>query len=154
MFLTAHTSAALFIASKIHNPFLGFILGFLSHFVLDFIPHGEDGAIAKKARTHRGMLIRMLYLAIVDMCVASIFLVIFFWQYKPEYYLVYFATIFGSWLPDLAWGSVEIFKIKSLNWIVIFHHKVHDLLDIVYPIKYGLFVQLAFILFMLFLIWY
>ena len=153
MFLTAHTSAALLIATKITNPFLGLVLGILSHFILDFIPHGEDGAIANKAKTHKSMLMSMFYLALVDILIASIFLCIFFWQYQPDHYLIFFVTVFGSWLPDLAWGSVEMFKLKTFNWVVILHHKIHDLLDITYSIKYGLILQAAFIALMLFLIW-
>ena len=50
MFLTAHTSVALLISTKIINPFLGFILGFISHFLVDIIPHGDESIGIKSSK--------------------------------------------------------------------------------------------------------
>ena len=42
MFLTSHATAAVLIAEQIHSPTLAFALGWLSHYLLDAIPHGDD----------------------------------------------------------------------------------------------------------------
>ena len=42
MFLTTHAAAGIFIAEHVHNPYAVFGLAFASHFVLDFIPHGDE----------------------------------------------------------------------------------------------------------------
>ncbi len=41
MVLTSHILAGAAIATRINNPILGFVLAFLSHYFLDFIPHRE-----------------------------------------------------------------------------------------------------------------
>lgn len=41
MILICHLLAGAAIATKVRNPFLGLPLAFLSHYVLDFIPHEE-----------------------------------------------------------------------------------------------------------------
>lgn len=151
MFLTAHTSAAILIASKTSNPILGFILGLLSHFVLDFIPHGEGGLFNDKNKTKEQALFSIAKIAAIDLVVALIFLFSFLHFYQPDNIWVFIWTSFGSWLPDFTWGAIEVFKLKSIYWFLSIHHKAHDLLDIVYPIKYGLFVQFSFIVLMLYL---
>src|SRR3990170_4266992 len=42
MFLTPHVAAAVAIAALVPNPLFAIPLAFLSHFVLDFIPHFDD----------------------------------------------------------------------------------------------------------------
>lgn len=42
MFLTTHAAAGLVIGQYIDNPWAVFSLSFASHFVLDFVPHGDE----------------------------------------------------------------------------------------------------------------
>ena len=42
MFLTTHAAAGIAISHYVHNPWAVFALSFASHFVLDFIPHGDE----------------------------------------------------------------------------------------------------------------
>ncbi len=42
MFLTTHAAAGIFIAHQSENPLVVFLGAFVSHFVLDFIPHGDE----------------------------------------------------------------------------------------------------------------
>ena len=39
MYLTVHGASGLFIGSQVGNPWLAFVLGVVSHFILDMIPH-------------------------------------------------------------------------------------------------------------------
>lgn len=151
MFLTSHTAAAILIATKIQNPFFGFILGLLSHFILDIVPHGEGGLFAGN-QSHRQKLLSLAKLAAVDFLVALILLVSTLYFLKPNNNFIFIATVSGAVLPDFLWGSIELFKLKFLNWFLVLHHRAHDLLDIVYDIKYGLLVQTVFITLCLYLV--
>lgn len=42
MFLTTHAAAGILISHYVQNPYEIFGLSFASHFVLDFIPHGDE----------------------------------------------------------------------------------------------------------------
>lgn len=42
MFLTTHAAAGIAISQHVHDPLAVFALSFASHFVLDFIPHGDQ----------------------------------------------------------------------------------------------------------------
>lgn len=42
MFLTTHAAAGVLISHYVTNPYAVFGLSFASHFVLDFIPHGDE----------------------------------------------------------------------------------------------------------------
>ncbi len=151
MFLTSHTAAAILIATKTQNPFLGFILGLLSHFILDIVPHGEGGLFAG-SKSHKQKLLNLAKLAAIDFLLSVILLISTLYFLKPNNIFIFIATASGAVLPDFLWGSVELFKLKFLNWFLVLHHRLHDLLDIVYDIKYGLLVQLIFIILCLSLI--
>ena len=152
MYLTTHTSIALLIATKIANPFLGLSLGIISHFILDISPHGEEKSVMSSRTSKRQQVWAMFRLASIDAIIAIVFLIVFLWQYQPQNYWLFIVTVFGAWLPDLAWGSIEFFKLKSIAWILKFHHKVHDLISWDYPLVYGLLFQLLFLVFIMTLI--
>ncbi len=42
MFLTTHAAAGIFLSQQFDNPSLVFATSFASHFILDFIPHGDE----------------------------------------------------------------------------------------------------------------
>ncbi len=153
MFLTTHTSAAILIASKVHNPILAIVLGFFSHFVLDAIPHGEGDFFSDPKKSKQQKLLLLAKVAILDLLLASIFLASFLYISQPEKMWVFVLTALAAWAPDFIWGAVELLKLKFIYWFLIFHHKAHDLLDIVYPIKYGLLFQFFFIILMLIFTW-
>ncbi|MBT7553105.1 hypothetical protein HN670_01390 [bacterium] len=152
MFLTTHTSAAILIASKVSNPILVIIFAFLSHFVLDAIPHGEGNFFSDPKKNHHQKMVRFVKAAIIDLLIASIFLFSFLYYVQPDNVWIFIWASLAAWLPDFSWGAIELFKIKSLKWFYIFHHKMHDLLDVVYPMKYGLVFQALFIVSILALI--
>ncbi len=151
MFLTSHTAAAILIATKIQNPYLGFLLGLLSHFILDIVPHGEGGLFAGN-KSHSQKLVSLAKLAAVDFLLSIILLVFTLYFLQPNNNFIFIATMSGAVLPDFLWGSIELFKLKFLNWFLVLHHRLHDLLDIVYDIKYGLLVQAIFIACCLYLV--
>jgi hypothetical protein len=141
MFITPHTSAALWISTKITDPVLAFILGVVSHFIFDIIPHGDeklDEHITDKKEKFK----YVVRIAFVDMTLAAI-LVYFFVSHGPvvDPYVLYPAVL-GTWLPDIAWIGIEYLKLTKLYWYVHFHGKVHNFFDWQYSIVYGVPFQI------------
>lgn len=42
MLLTTHITTSLLFCQDVHNPFLAFVIGLGSHYLLDMIPHGDN----------------------------------------------------------------------------------------------------------------
>ena len=148
MFLTTHTSLALFISTKIMNPFLGFILGFISHFLIDIIPHGDENIGIKSSKlAKKERFIFLGFIGFFDLLLAII-LVYFFLKFSKINNIIVFATVIGSWLPDILWMSIDFFNLKFLNWFLKFHKYMHTLIDYRYSLVYGLFFQISFIIFL------
>ena len=147
MFLTAHTSVALLISTKIINPFLGFILGFISHFLIDIIPHGDEELDQKIISLNRKeKFIFLTLIGLVDLFF-SLILVYFFIKYSTTNNNVIYFTVLGSWLPDILWLSIDFFNVKFLGFFIKFHTYMHTLIDYRYPIIYGIPLQIIFIVF-------
>ncbi len=148
MFLTAHTSLALFISTKIMNPFLGFILGFISHFLIDIIPHGDESIGIKSSKLAKKE--RFIFLGSIGFfdLLLAIILVYFFLKFSKINNIIVFATVIGSWLPDILWMSIDFFNLKFLNWFLKFHQYMHTLINYRYSLVYGLFFQISFIIFL------
>lgn len=68
MLLTTHAAAGILIGHSINNPYAVFGLSFVSHFVLDFIPHGDENLSHDyewkvEKRYRRAILINLVDLA-------------------------------------------------------------------------------------------
>ncbi|MBT4849600.1 hypothetical protein HON36_01985 [Candidatus Parcubacteria bacterium] len=148
MFITPHTSIALWITTKVSDPMEAFIFGVVSHFILDIIPHGDE-SIGEHKKTKKGRLFYMLKVAFVDVVLATA-LVFLFLTRKPDMdRKVMYGAVAGAWMPDLAWLSAEYFKIKILDGYVRFHAKVHNFFGWEYAPVYGVPFQIGFTLFAL-----
>jgi membrane protein DedA with SNARE-associated domain len=151
MYQIVHGTAGLLIGEQINQPWLAFILGVISHFVLDAIPHD---IIEIRRWQDKGNFIKRTSLeAAVDL---SLFLILlgFLWL-KGNLALNYsvLAGVLGALLPDYIWGVGELFKIKN-RWLEKYkqlHNGDHALFhkNIYIPLKYGLFIQLFFLFFFL-----
>src|SRR3989339_856901 len=73
MFITPHTSLALWISTRITDPLLAFILGVVSHFVLDIIPHGDE-QLGRHIKDRKKRFIYFIKVAIVDLVLAVLLL--------------------------------------------------------------------------------
>lgn len=142
MFITPHTSAALWISTRVTDPLLAFFFGVVSHFMLDMIPHGDE-QLADHKKGKREKLVYLMKVAFVDTALA-VLLIYFFISYGPEVnHYVLFSAVFGTWLPDLAWIVIEYFKLNSMYWYIVFHGKLHNLFDWQYSIVYGVPFQMV-----------
>jgi hypothetical protein len=131
MILSVHATFGAAVASLIpSHPMTGFILGFTSHFVLDFIPHKdyelislEPGNNTKKNQIRLAInklhLLRDVALvsfdALIGFCLAFMF---FFNSAHPA---IFFIGAFGALLPDGLTFLYLIFKHKSLGHLFDFH---------------------------------
>ncbi|MFA5127143.1 MAG: hypothetical protein WC465_04090 [Patescibacteria group bacterium] len=148
MTLSAHTSAAIYISTKVANPLLAFILGIVSHFILDIIPHGDEN-IGQHITDESARLRYFVKTAALD-AFLSLCLVFIFLQSKLNInHGALSSAVIGAWLPDVLWASVQVFRVKWLDWFCRLHSKIHDILGVKLPFKVGVVIQLVFILAML-----
>lgn len=153
MFLAVHAAVGALAGNAVDSPTMAFSLGFISHFFVDMIPHGDlhmyDGYKSGKKVTRA-----IMYVA-ADALVTIVLIALFFTQKDFFHPVTAGFGIVGGLLPDLLVGLVEITKPKQRNWLSRkmawfhgFHMRVHCLLikkskrferDI--PFRYGLLLQ-------------
>ncbi len=75
MYLTIHATAGALIGSYVDQPFIAFLLGFISHFLLDILPH-HDGNIFTKGQVPKSRrefyFNKVIGLIYFDLCLAII----------------------------------------------------------------------------------
>lgn len=151
MFLTVHATAAVIIAQKVHSPLLAFLLGFVSHYILDAIPHGDDKIFERfRGKT---LIKAMTIAAIIDFTISLIWLNFLYQQGAFELNLTILAAVAGSILPDFLNG---VFLVTNQTWLRWNHdlNRISHHLIIKKPLPggVGFFLQLVFFLFLVVLI--
>ena len=143
MFLTIHTTAGVIIGHEVNNIGLAFLLGFVSHFLLDLVPHGDQEL--GKNNSPAGLKL-LLKIGIVD-AILVIGLMAYLFIIKPELQtpFVVFGVI-GALLPDALNALAVFFKPKFLDGYRAIHVKLHYLWNgFTINIKQGLALQLIFL---------
>ena len=144
MFITVHAAAGGAIGQFIHEPWLAFGIGFASHFVLDMIPHGDEGIIKWKwFKTVRNRIIAASALDFLALlCISSIWLYTVPAAQFPG--MVY--GMAGAILPDALWGFHELTGAPFLNWYRRLHSNMHDIFKSKLNIKQGFFIQIPLLI--------
>jgi hypothetical protein len=125
MYLTVHGTAGLAIARVIPNPILAFVVGLVSHFIIDFIPHGDEHLVQKHFT--RGQTLRRLVGAtLIDGVLLVGFTVLYLWTTPWASYSTVFAAIIGAVLPDLLQGIAFTTNWNGLDWFTKFHEGIHN----------------------------
>lgn len=128
MYLTVHASVGALIGKTVgNNPLLGFVLGFLSHFLLDKIPHADPHISLPE---HFGETIRpskpvvgFITIVLLDsLLVAALTSFLITKNIIPSSSIL---SIIGSVLPDFAFGFYFLTKNKYLKKFHEFHEKMH-----------------------------
>lgn len=120
MFLTIHGATAILIATKTASPFLGFILSFLSHYLIDGLPHDEPELNRNDGR--KKMMIRTIKIVGLDMIV--LFFYLLFVSTKIELNIGQaLICILASIIPDLMWGFEVMLNKPFMRW----NDKLHTL---------------------------
>lgn len=156
MFAVTHTASALLIAEKIYNPWWIFIIGIISHYFLDLIPHGDrllekglndNGEIKKRA------IKRLIYVTIVDLIITAILIVYFFTTSKIINPYNTALAIFAVLLPDTLMGLGKMtyifnfpnpknFFVKLNLKLYRLHYLIHEFIPGEMPIWQGLILQI------------
>lgn len=156
MFLTIHSSAGIFIGSQINNPLLALGLGFLSHLILDMIPHGDESLGESPELGPRGQAAKIKRLFLISSL--DLLLVILLFNYLASQNLIIFtpsllAGLLGSIVPDFIWGFHEITQDRLSGWLASnILSRIHDLLKVKVALPLGLVIQLTTLIIFTFLI--
>ncbi|MBU1146043.1 hypothetical protein KKD80_00640 [Patescibacteria group bacterium] len=130
MLLTVHATAGALIGQQINNPLLAFILSFVSHFVLDLVPHGDQDWIDEYKGDQKSKVVKIIMIVAVDIVILLGLLVSRF------YFIDSFATglsiasgIIGGLLPDFLVGCHELSN-RLFKKFYRFHFWIHDLIKV------------------------
>ena len=145
MYLTIHAAAGAFIGEQVSSGLLAFILGFLSHFILDIFPHGDHELIRKY---RKGEKVKTMFNAVlIDGIATTIFVLLVFTKNNLINTNIVAWGILGSILPDLFVGIYELTK-KYFRRFRNFHYALHDFLKFDFSYLTGFIIQiLIFLLF-------
>ncbi len=123
MFITTHATVGALVGAIIPNPYLAFVVGFASHFLLDMIPHGDEHMLDgyKSGQKVR----RAIAYVTIDSIIAVYVILLLLSNAPAHLHLSVKWGIIGSILPDLLVGVFEITKTKLLRKFTVWHHKNH-----------------------------
>lgn len=128
MYVAGHAAAGALIGHQVDgNALLIFILAFISHLVLDLIPHGDRHHVVDYYFGERKKL-KQIYNGIVIDTVATIIMVAILMSYTTFNKIGMAWGIIGGVLPDLLVGLNEVMNNSKLKWFTKMHFKVHNAL--------------------------
>lgn len=147
MTLTTHATLGAVIGRLVGNPVLAFVFGFISHFLIDIIPHGDTG-ISDNFRIHKRKQKRAVAYVAVDAFVALAFVLLIANTRDIDSVRTFSWGIIGGVLPDFLVGVYEITKTPLLRWFNTMHFFFHDFVvkrrgDV--PLYYALLAQVVLI---------
>lgn len=150
MTMSTHVAVGATIGLAIQNPLLGFSLGFLSHFLLDIIPHG-DSKLAEEHFTRGKKKVGSYAYVALDNAIA-VYLLLAFVNIAPTGTISQLSIgVAGSVLPDVLVGVYEASRRKWFKQFFNLHARIHNYFanrigDI--PLVAGIAYQVAFIAFL------
>lgn len=147
MTLTTHASLGAVIGHAVGNPVLAFVFGFISHFLIDMIPHGDSG-LADNYKIHKKKQKHALAFVAIDAVSAILFVLIIVNTKDLNSVHAFSWGIAGSVLPDLIIGLYEVTKSPLLRWFNTLHFAFHDFFikrkgDV--PLYYAILAQIVLI---------
>ncbi len=149
MFLTVHAPTGIIIGQYISNPILAFIIGFIFHYILDMIPHGDTKIDSKyKNPIHIGTA------ALFDFILLFLVLILLFFSnvnlFKPSI----ITGMIGAMLPDILQGFYYIYRRKFFKKMQNIHIFFHDAISKKYEMNFvpGIIFQLIILIILIFII--
>ena len=146
MYLTPHAITGGIIGEKIGSPILAFALGFLSHFILDAIPHGDEAIGNPKNTKGRKYYIKLLMKIEATDLLGLILFVIFLKYSDISNPLAVFAGSAGAILPDILWGVNIFLDNKFLKFKERLHCLAHNPFGIMMSARAGIAWQSFFVI--------
>ena len=140
MFLTVHGAIGVIIGEQVKNPIWAFVVGLISHYIFDLIPHGDTKAPKKWQN-----IIHLSLIAFLDIIILIIFLL---WL-GTRVNIINISTAFaflGATLPDYLQGIYFLSNRKLFKR----HQRLHDFFHFLIADKFewnfyvGLGLQITF----------
>jgi len=122
MTLTAHVSVACAVGLATQNPVAGFFAGFISHHIIDGIPHSDAGSLG--ANVYNLLKNKTLKYVIADVVIAAIFFAATWLRYNFSP-LIFWSALGGA-LPDLIDNSPFWSKYTRKIFPTNYYHKFHE----------------------------
>ncbi|PIP17579.1 MAG: hypothetical protein COX43_03525 [Parcubacteria group bacterium CG23_combo_of_CG06-09_8_20_14_all_35_9] len=126
MYLTVHATCGILIAQKTDNILWAFIFSFISHFILDAIPHGDQELLPHLSRAER--LKRIVPIASIDITIATVLISTLIFKNFLVLSPIILAGITGATLPDFLNGFYELCDRKFFVIYGRFHHFCHHII--------------------------
>ncbi|OGY41831.1 MAG: hypothetical protein A2Y82_00670 [Candidatus Buchananbacteria bacterium RBG_13_36_9] len=142
MLLSVHATVGAIIGENVNTPLLAFVLAFISHFILDIIPHGDKELIKAYRNDFKNKA--MLYLIYFDLVTTPILLGLLFYSGHITYSRTVLWGIIGGILPDILVAIHEISD-KLFSRTHKFHNWTHERFKWSIPLKFGIIVQIILI---------
>jgi len=126
MYITVHAAAGAAIGTLTANPLLAFIGGFVSHLILDMIPHGDEEI--KNWKLFKTMRRRITAAALIDFF--GVVLVLIYLINHADFNILpgMLAGMAGGIAPDALWGFHELTGTPLLSWYRVWHKKEHNII--------------------------
>lgn len=154
MFLTIHAASGIYLGSQVISPSLAFLIGFISHWFLDFIPHGDEKLIDRTKYTDHELKWKLFYGAALD---TLGIIILFYTLTKTEIILLTPSILWGmlgAVAPDYLWGLHKVTHIRVLKPLHKIHNWFHLKIKNNLPFKLGSLLQLTILLMFILLIIY
>jgi hypothetical protein len=162
MFLTTHAAVGIVISQHIDKPLNIFLLALLSHFILDFIPHGDERLYHDEEWKIKKKYGRVTIISLIDAVLVSLMIIALYTTNDLPRMALISAGIVGSIFPDVVNHVLPIFH-EKFNWLFVvrwlhtllkkiqlgrfltvhnkLHEFLHNLMKYRMPPKVGLSVQ-------------
>jgi hypothetical protein len=140
MYLTGHTAVAVAVVTAlgIKNPVAAFGVGWLSHYVVDFIPHGDEEA-GEWAERGKNKIGRIAIILAID-CAVLFSIVAAYVAHRGWEWPAAFAAA-GSAVPDVLWGLSVVLKRPFIGPLERLHDRGHNFFNVRMPLWLGLVLQ-------------
>lgn len=152
MFLTVHATAGAIIGQSTGNIWLGLIVGFISHYLLDIIPHGDDVFLYDKFNFTQKDVELVIKVGLVDGLIMTILFAFLYWQGTITLTLPILAAVGGSIFPDFLSGLYFLTRHPWLKGYHSWHSDLHGILKLRVSFWPGFFIQLVTLWLLLLLI--
>jgi hypothetical protein len=147
MFVTTHAAIGAVVGGSLANPYLALILGFISHFLVDMIPHGDEHMLNG---FKSGSKVKRAVAYVTIDAIFAVYAILLILSNAPERLHDSMKWgIIGSVLPDLVVGVFELTRVKYLRRFTAWHHRNHHHLIGKYrhghdiPFKWGVGYQVV-----------
>lgn len=139
MFLTIHAALGTLIGQHSTSALLAFILGVISHYLLDIIPHGDE------ALKEGGRLKKFFALGTLDSIFLGVFVVLLFTQNHFIHPSIIAWGIIGAIIPDITWGLEAVTKTKLFKAFTEPNHFMHQIIKKRIGFVRGIVLQIIFL---------